>query len=259
MTKIPLTSWTTTGKVWIEPKRELEYSIQQGASVTKCSQSVIICYQRNLVNLAIEQFDARKIGSYIGCDYHDFVFEGKQIGIIQSGIGSPMATLILEGLIARGVKRIINAGTAGALQYKKILHGDLILCTKAIRNEGTSYHYRKPSKYSYPDEMLLKEIEDILRKEKIPYHKGPSITIDAPYQITVKEALRLRKEGVLTSEMEASAVFAVAKFRKISAAALFLVSDSATENFEWNPQFHSKQVISGFEKLLKVCVETLAR
>jgi len=259
MARIPITSWPTTGKVWIDPKKELEYDIQQGAIATEYAQSSILCYQRNLVNLAIEQFNARKIDSLLGCDYYEFVFKGKRIGIIQSGIGSPMAALILERLIVRGVKQVINAGIAGSLQYEGILPGDLVLCTKAIRNEGTSYHYQKPSKYSYPDKMLLREIEDVLKKERIPYHKGPTVTIDAPYQFIVKEALRLRKEGVLVSEMEASAIFAVAKFRKISAAALFLISDLATKNFEWIPQFHSRQVVSGFEKLFKVCVETLAR
>lgn len=145
MAKIPITSWTTTGKVWIDPKKELEYDIQQGASTTKYSQSSILCYQNNLVNLAIERFNAKKIDRLLGCDYYEFVYKGKRIGIIKSGIGSPMATLMLERLIVRGVKRIINAGIAGSPQYEYIHPGDLILCTRAIRNEGTSYHYQKPS------------------------------------------------------------------------------------------------------------------
>jgi len=259
MAKIPITSWTTRGKVWIEPEKELEYDIQQGSPVLEYAESSIICYQRKLVNLAIEQFNARKVDGFLGCDYYEFSHKGKRIGIIRSGIGSPMAAVILERLIVRGIKRVINAGTAGTLQHEGIGTGDLVLCTKAVRNEGTSYHYQKPSKYSYPDKLLLKEIEDVLKEEKMAYHKGPTISIDAPYQFTVKEALRLREEGVLTSEMEASAVFAIAKFRKISAAALFIVSDLATKNFEWNPQFHSKELINGYERLFKVCTETLTR
>ena len=114
-------------------------------------------------------------------------------------------------------KKVITVGIAGSLQYKNIKEGDIVLCTKAIRNEGTSYHYLKPSKYAYPDKNLLEKIESVLIKNNQTYHKGPSITIDAPYQFTIKEASRLRNEGVITSEMEASAIFAVAKFRNISA------------------------------------------
>jgi uridine phosphorylase len=93
----------------------------------------------------------------------------------------------------------------------------------------------------------------------MPYHKGPTISIDGPYQFSIKEAKRLRRENVITSNMEASAIFAVAKFRKISAASLFVISDLATKNFEWPPQFHSSQVKRGFKRLFKVCAETLAR
>jgi len=259
MGRIPITSWTREGRVWIDPRKVFERVRQQGVSFTKYSASCILCYQRNLVDLAIERYEAAKIDTVGGCDYYEFDFKGKRIGIIKSGIGSPMAAQILEDLIARGAKRVISTGIAGTLQHEGILAGDIVLCTKAVRNEGTSYHYQKPSKYSYPDRVLLKEIEGALKKEKMRYHKGPTITIDAPYQFTVREALRLRKEGVLTSEMEAAAIFAVAKFRQISAASLFLISDLATEDFEWNPQFDSTEVLSGYERLFRVCTETLAR
>jgi len=259
MARIPITSWTRKGRVWIDPKKILERARRQKASSAIYSDSCILCYQRNLVDLAMERYNATKMDHFSGCDYYEFVFKGKRIGIIKSGIGSPMAALILEDLIARGVKHVISTGLAGALQYEGILAGDIVLCTKAIRNEGTSYHYQKPSKYSYPDKLLLNEIEDVLKKEKMPYHRGPTITIDAPYQFSVNEASRLRKEGVLTSEMEAAAIFAVAKFRKIGAASLFLISDLATKDFEWNPQFDSSEVMGGYEKLFKVCAETLAR
>jgi len=259
MARIPITSWTRKGRVWIDPKKILERARRQKASSVTYSDSCILCYQRNLVDLARERHNATKIDTLGGCDYYEFDFKGKRIGIIKSGIGSPMAALVLEDLIARGVKCVISTGIAGTLQHEGILAGDIVLCTKAVRNEGTSYHYQKPSRYSYPDRVLLKKIEEVLKKEKMRYHKGPTITIDAPYRFTVREALRLRKEGVLTSEMEAAAIFAVAKFRQISAASLFLISDLATEDFEWNPQFDSTEVLSGYERLFKVCTETLAR
>jgi len=59
--------------------------------------------------------------------------------------------------------------------------------------------------------------------------------------------------------MEASAVFAVAKFRKVKAASIFIVSDLATKDFGWNPQFHSKGLKIAFRNLLEVCVEALKK
>jgi len=253
---VPIVSWTTKGKVWIDPKRELE---RQGAPLRRYTTSAIMCYQEDMIKLAIERLHARKVDGFLGSDFYEIVHKGKRIGIIRSGVGAPVAALILEQLIVRGVKRVISAGIAGSLQYEGIRPGDLVLCTRAVRNEGTSYHYQRPSKYSYPSKSISKLIESTLREDEIPYRKGPTISIDGPYQYTIKECMRLRKEGVLTSDMEASAVFAVAKFRKVKAASIFTISDLATKDFEWNPQFHSKKLKMGYRNLLKVCVEALAR
>ena len=188
----------------------------------------------------------------------EFSKNSKKIGIICSGIGAPMAVLILERLIVRGVKNLLSIGIAGTLQCKNIKVGDLVLCTKAIRCEGTSYFYLPPSKFSYPDKKLLKIVETVLKEEGIPYHKGASISIDAPYRLTIEECKKLRKEGILTSENEASAIFAVSKFRGVRSAAIFVVSDLATKDFKWKPKFHSKKLVEGQKNLLKVAVKALA-
>src|SRR3972149_5973600 len=113
--KIPITSWTTRGKVWIDPREELEYDIRHGTSAERYSQSCILCFQRDLVSLAIEHSDAKKADRLLGCNYYEFIFKGKRIGIIQSGIGAPMAALILERLIVRGVDRVVSTGIRGSL------------------------------------------------------------------------------------------------------------------------------------------------
>jgi len=169
-----------------------------------------------------------------------------------------VAALILESLIVRGIKYFLNVGTAGSLQYENVQPGDIVLCTKAVRNDGTSYHYLEPSKYSLPDKELTAQIEKVLKKQEISYKMGPTISIDAPYRWTLSKALQLRREGVLTSDMEASTVFAVSKFRKAKAAAIFAISDLATEDFKWEPKFHTDELKKGMEKLFKICVETFA-
>jgi len=258
--EIPLVSWTRRGKVWISPEMELKYAIEQGAvAASRCPDSCIICYQGDLEKLAREKLSARKIETLLGFDLYAFEHRGKEVGVIRSGIGAPMAALILERLIVRGLKRVVNAGIAGALQHEGFSPGDLVLCTKAVRNEGVSYHYQQPSRCVFADETLVRDLEHALEMRRIAYHKGPTISIDAPYRFTIKEALRLRREGVLTSDMEASAVFAVSRFRGVQAAALFIISDLLTEELEWNPQFHSKRITESFEVLLEVCAEALAK
>ena len=109
--------------------------------------------------------------------------------------------IALEELIAFGVKRFISIGTAGTLQ-KDIKVGDLIVCEKAIRDEGTSYHYLKPSKYAYASKEMTKRIKNALDALEQKYFVGTSWTIDAPYRETVVEARQYQKEGVATVEMK---------------------------------------------------------
>jgi uridine phosphorylase len=50
--------------------------------------------------------------------------------------------------------------------------------------------------------------------------------MDAPYRETVEEVRYYQGEGVLTAEMEAAALFAVAKARGVELACAFVISDS---------------------------------
>ena len=63
------------------------------------------------------------------------------------GLGSPMIATRMEELIQFGIKKFISIGEAGALQ-KDLKIGEIVVCNKAIRDEGVSYHYLKSSKYT---------------------------------------------------------------------------------------------------------------
>jgi uridine phosphorylase len=56
--------------------------------------------------------------------------------------------------------------------------------------------------------------------------------------------------------MEASALFAVAQFRRVEMGAIFTISDSLAE-LQWSPRFHSKRTGGGLEILYKVALEAL--
>ena len=92
-------------------------------------------------------------------------------------------------------------------------------------------------KYSYPSRFMIQKIENVIKKMGLTYSKGTSWTPDAPYRETIKEIREYQADGVLTVEMEASAVFTVAKYLNLEAASLFTISDYLGEN-EWNLHFH---------------------
>ena len=144
--------------------------------------------------------------------------------LVHMDIGAPMTAVAAEELIAAGVSEFLIIGTAGGLNPSMEI-GDFVLCTKALRDEGVSHHYLANSRYVLPDGELTARIGRIMKSEGIGFRKGPTWTIDAPYMETVEEVKRYSEEGIATVEMEAAGLFAVAKRRKVKAAALFTVSD----------------------------------
>jgi len=176
----------------------------------------------------------------------------KNIGIIYSfGIGSPFAATLLEELIAMGGKEFINMGTAGGL-----VNNGIFLCNKALRDEGTSHHYIADGIYSYPNKELTNKLKKSLIKSGLKFNIGPTWTIDAPYRKTKKEVIYYKKEGILTVEMEASALFAVAKLRGVKIASVFVVSD-VLGNEKWDSQFHKLDLTKNLNKVLDVAIDCL--
>ena len=156
-----------------------------------------------------------------------------QVGVVEGfGIGAPGAAIVVEELAALGVKRFINLGATGALATSIDLY-DAVLCTGALRDEGVSHHYLPPSRYAYPSTGLTQQLRKALSASGRSFHEGPTWTIDAIFRETVEEAIAYRDEGVLTVDMEASAIFTVGKVRGVETASLFWVSDHLLVQPEW--------------------------
>jgi len=194
-------------------------------------EGVIFCYSSRLLNTILESEKTEKV------DFGDlYLLKRGHIGVMKLGIGAPVAAAMMEELIALGVKKFLSIGEAGSLQ-PNLKVGDIILCDQAIRDEGVSHHYLKHAKYVDSPQNFLKEVESVVQSKGIAYTKGTTWTIDAPYRETGAEVEQYQKEGVLTVEMEAAALFAVAQYRGVDVASLFTVSDHLGE-LEWEPKFH---------------------
>ncbi|MBI3018810.1 MAG: nucleoside phosphorylase [Deltaproteobacteria bacterium] len=186
---------------------------------------------------------------------HIFKVGTKKIAGHFVSVGGSKSGVELEILTALGVKKFVAIGSAGSLQ-KHIVTGDICLPTQAIRDEGTSYHYQDPSKYSYPNASLLHKLEKILQRKNFPYFSGPTWTTDAPYRETIRKIKTYREEGCLTVEMEAASLFAIAKFRKVPVISILGISDELTST-HWQPLFHHEKHHQAKEKLIDAALETL--
>ena len=171
------------------------------------------------------------------------------------GIGSPAATAVMEELIAVGVEKFIGIGTAGSMQ-KNLQIGNIVLCDRAIRDEGVSHHYVGPAKYANPSAKLTQRLKNELERQGVRVRVGATWTIDAPYRETVEELKHYQAEGVLTVDMEAAALASVAEYRGVEFAAAFVVSDSLAD-LVWDPQFRSTDVAQSLDLLYSGAVAAL--
>jgi uridine phosphorylase len=219
---------------------------------------IILCYQNSLLEKVQAREDltsARRPGSF--GRLLRLPSTGDRIGVMGSfGIGAPAAATALEELIALGTSRFIAVGTAGSLQHHCPV-GHLVVCDRAIRDEGVSHHYLASETYATPSPAITRALRDELTARGIEHLVGPSWTIDTPYRETVEEARHYQREGVLCVEMEAAALFAVAGYRSVEICAGFAMSDSLAD-LVWNPQFHSDATGNALLSLFDAAVSVLA-
>jgi len=245
-----------THEALVTPRAYLAYARSRGTVPKGCPpEGLIIAYHKNLIQYVCKHHRTRRVRGFFGEMFllHE---TGKRVAIIGDfGIGAPGAVIHLEEFIEWGVPKFVSVGTAGGLQ-KSLKVGDLVLCERAIRDEGCSHHYLRPSKYAYPSPVLTDRVRTALQSRRLKFRSGTSWSIDTPYRETISEARGYRREGVLTVEMEAAALFAVGEYRKVQVAALFSVSDLLTE-LPWNPKFHLRRNQAGLEKIYRVAVDAL--
>ena len=88
-----------------------------------------------------------------------------------------------------------------------------ITIDRALRDEGTSYHYMAPSTYSHVDGRLLDALKGAFDGFSVPVLTGPTWTTDAPFRETQRAIDAMREKKLLAVEMEAAALYAFAKAR----------------------------------------------
>jgi uridine phosphorylase len=159
-----------------------------------------------------------------------------RISITGPVVGAPYAVMVLETLIAWGVKKILFLGWCGSIR-EKVKIGDIIVATSAIIDEGTSWHYNeKKARLSFPSASMLTELNKVLEKNQVNFHNGAIWTTDAIYRETAEKVKYFQRQDAIGVEMEISALFTVAQFRGVDLGAMAVVSDELA-SFKWRPGF----------------------
>ncbi|NIR27859.1 MAG: nucleoside phosphorylase, partial [Gammaproteobacteria bacterium] len=86
-----------------------------------------------------------------------------------------MAVVLLEELIALGIRRFVTMGCAGVPSNgtgPAVPMGGVVLANRALIYEGTSPHYTPHDRVSYPDDASVKSLSELLTAHGIDHRVG---------------------------------------------------------------------------------------
>lgn len=175
-------------------------------------------------------------------ELYNFNFEGVEYGIIGNAVGASFAVLLAEQLFVSGCKLLISITSAGVITESANLPRFLII-EKALRDEGTSYHYLPPAPYVYINASIfesLKDAIDAIGSKEIAF--GTSWTTDAPYRETAETIDNMKESGIDCVEMESAALYAFAQAKEAKIVCIAHLTNTMAQkegDFEKGEEFGS--------------------
>lgn len=179
--------------------------------------------------------------------------KGEDICLCQAPVGSAPAAQLMDWLIGYGAKKIISTGCCGAL--RQMPENMFLIPTRALRDEGTSYHYLPPSRYVDLSPIAAEAIKKALTDQEIEYREVTTWTTDGFYRETPEKVSYRRNEGCDVVEMECAALAACAKFRGALWGCMLFTGDTlanihAHDPRNWGADSHSTALALCLDALL---------
>ncbi len=167
-------------------------------------------------------------------DYPIYIInhKGEDVCLCQAPVGAASAVQILDWLIGYGVREIITGGCCGALADFE--ENVFIVPYKALRDEGTSYHYMLPSRFVEINRLALKAIEKTITEHGLAYREVITWTTDGFYRETKDKVTYRKQEGCEVVEMECAALAACAALRNAIWGCILFTADTLAdiENYD---------------------------
>ena len=179
-------------------------------------------------------------------------YKGEHITLCQAPVGAAAAAQMLDWLICYGVRSVIATGSCGCLE--SLPEDAFLIPYKALRDEGTSYHYAPPSRYIDVNACAMEALESVLNLHQIRHCRVVTWSTDGFFRETAEKVAYRRAEGCSVVEMECSALVACAGFRGITFGMLLYTADTlaAADNYDHRNWGRGSKKIA-----LELCVEAV--
>ena len=201
-------------------------------------------FSRTLFQNILDFFEPKLIGNVHTADglnpIYEVEYKGERFAFFKSYVGEPKCIGEYEDIIAMGSKCLILLGNCGVLD-KNIKDCGIIIPTKAIRDEGCSYHYAPASDTIEVNHKYADLFKEVLREFQYPYVEGTTWTTDACYRETREKVNRRKEQGAICVEMECAGMQALCDFRGTDFFQIFYAGDNL-DHSTWEPRSISNNV-----------------
>lgn len=194
-------------------------------------RKAVLAFLEDTVDEYAKAHHAEIVGEFVSVTkkYPVYVvrYRNEDICLMQAPMGAPAAVQILDWLISYGVKEIISGGSCGVLTQME--ENVFLVPYRALRDEGTSYHYLRPSRYVSINAQARAAIEKALQQHNLQYTEVITWTTDGFFRETRSKVEYRKQEGCSVVEMECSALAACAEMRGAVWGELLYTADSLAD------------------------------
>lgn len=173
-----------------------------------------------------------------------------QVGFIKGKMCSPGIATQAEDLIAGGVEEFVHIGLAGGID-EKLKVGDIVITNGAYNDTAVAGLYGFDYDFIETSKLLTDEMETRLKENEIATLRGKHWTTDAGYRETWEQVVRYRSKGALCVEMEGVGLFTIAKYRKCSASAIYIITDVIDDD-GWHLGWNGEKIAESIEKIVNM-------
>lgn len=189
---------------------------------------------------------------------YEVKYKGRRFAFYKARLGAPACVGSFEDVIPMGVKRIILLGNCGVLD-RSIQDCGIIIPTRALRDEGTSYHYAPAADFIEVNKKHRDTFAQLLQDFGYSSVSGTTWTTDAFYRETAKKVAARKRQGAICVEMECAAMQALCDFRGVEFFQ-FLYAGDNLDHSGWDPRSLAGHVrLEDKEKIALLAFELACR
>ncbi len=248
--EIPILEFDTEQTAVIDPTHD-QFDL-------KLPKKCVFAFLGDYIDAYAAKISSQPVAHFVSATKHYPIYivtyKGEEIVLCQAPVGAAAAVQILDWLIGYGVREIISAGSCGGLET--FPESTFLVPNKALRDEGTSYHYAPPSRFMEVSKRARKAIEETILEHGMKYQEVITWSTDGFFRETREMVIYRKSEGCSVVEMECSALAACAAFRGATWGMILYTADSLADVDKYDERNWGG---NAYEYALTLCLDAVIK